>query len=190
MVTKVFLVLFSVLFLFSSYSIASEADNNTKSIFVGFNLGIEGAMGADPDTGIEPAALLLGGTIRAFFGKFGIGGTLTRATHSDDEDQPGEFESVISSQTIDIMMNISKKPKSITYIVGSFGNATEEFSGGDSSFYIEGEYNSDVWGIGIGSYGNKKNEFSFGGEIRYFNVVDSQNADGLLQLYLFLGYVF
>lgn len=88
------------------------------------------------------------------------------------------------------MMNISKKPKMITYIVGSFGNTTEEFSGDVSGFHFEDEYDSDVWGIGIGSYGNKKNEFSFGGEIRYLNAVDSENADGLLQLYLFLGYAF
>jgi hypothetical protein len=157
--------------------------------FIGGNLGLAYLTGASDNTLIKSSGFIGALTAKHFFNKrFGVGGTFFSEHHLDKEDAIGNWESTISGGTIDFMLaSDSPSEKSLGYLILSFGSGTETAKEANTGLSIE--YESSLWGFGLG-YLDYSRGYGIGGEVRYLSATDSSNADGILQAYLSLGFVF
>lgn len=186
MLKKIFIAsLFLSLFL-TVNSFAQENDllKSDTFFYVGLNLGGEVATATDESTFVDENAYLAGLTLKGFHKKFGLGGTFNLAKH-DDKDDSGNDESDVKTFTLDLMYNFSSDPAMTYYIAGYLGKGEEEFSGKTT-----GTLETDLYGVGIGLFTSNKSSFSYGGDLRYLIAPDSQNAEGIVQIYFTVGYVF
>lgn len=181
---KMFLIGFCVLVLFVPAGFAQQSVAKSRDLFIGGNLGFGYGTGAGDDTDVNTSGFLYGVTGKFFFDKFGIGGTYNVSSYDNDDSTSVNIESEVSTTTLDIMYDFSKKENQRFYVAGCIGSFTEEVSGD-----FNAEVSTSLYGIGIGGY-SKTGDFSFGADLRYVTLSESDNADGIIEGYVTLGFSF
>lgn len=183
---RVVSVIAAFLFLFMSAEKASA-----KSIFfIGGNLGYDTVSGGG-DTVAEPEGILYGATIKYFPDNkksIGFGATYNIAVKEDSAASYYNVEETLSVLTADLMYNFSDGPSAI-YALASVGFVEENLR--EVNYGYEASADTGIYGLGLGMiYKGSEPGFKIGGEAKYLRFSDSDNADGLIEAYITLGYAF
>ena len=185
-----------------STSVSALAGSNNELTVLAINYGVDGFAQMKEGAVIEKNGRLIGGMFRFLPGRFGLGFSLFQGFHDKNLEEYGilkEGDKVdhkfIGGYTFDFTMRVEEASFAIPYFFLSVGKAQESIriiTADTTDDDYEDEQNSIAYGMGFGAFTvpTKSRGFVFGGEIRYLMLPNFNNASGLGQAYLSLGYLF